>query len=51
MKNKDIDKNDFNHYLKYHCPKDADPKDYLKDYLIDNCVCGLSVCCCCKQSS
>jgi len=32
----EVDKNDFQHYLKYNAPKGATAEDYISDYLIDN---------------
>lgn len=32
----DIDKNDFQHYLKYNTPKGANAEDYISDYLTEN---------------
>ncbi len=32
----EVDKNDFQHYLKYNAPKGATAQDYISDYLIDN---------------
>ncbi len=32
----EVDKNDFQHYLKYNAPKGATAKDYISDYLVDN---------------